>query len=130
MARKKKQSRKYIPMDEFRVNRLDIYGQHPQYIFGKTRNGKFKSLGLSHKQDDKHKSHKLVVNPDPNDKDDAYIGETVHTVAESAYDAPKKGWRISRKDRPLVRHIIKRYKKRTNRKPPNWYVDKKRKKKK
>lgn len=130
MARKKKQSRKYIPMNDFRVNRLDIYGRHPQYVFGKTRNGKLKSLGLSHEQDDEHKSHKLTVNPNPNDKRDAYLGETVHTVAESAYDAQKKGWGFSRKDRPLVRHIVKRYKKRTNRKPPNWYEYKKRKKKK
>lgn len=130
LSRKRKQSRKYVPLNEFRVNRLDIYGRHPQYVFGRTHNGKLKSLGLSHTPDEKHKSHKLNVNPNPSDKKTAYIGETVHTVAENAYDSPKKGWRFSDTDKPLVRHIIKGYKKRTNRKPPNWYVNKKYKKKK
>ena len=35
------------------------------------------------------------------------------------------GWSLDKEDMPVVRHVIKAYKKRTNRKPENWYVKKK-----
>ena len=129
MARKKKQSRKYIPMNEFRYPLMDTYREHPQYVFGKTRSGKYKSLGLTHTPDGKHSVIPLSENPNPRDKRKAYIGTNPHTLAEKDYDPkPKKNWKFAKKDKPIVRHIIKQYKKRTNRKPKNWYVNKKKKK--
>lgn len=129
MARKKKQSRKYIPMNEFRFVHKKTYADHPQYVFGKTRSGKFKSLGLTHSPDDKHHVIKLSKNPNPNDKRIAYIGTNPHTIPEKDYENHSKtNWEFAKEDKPIVRHIIKDYKKRTNRKPKNWYVNKKNKK--
>lgn len=129
MVRKKKQSRKYIPMDEFRYSESKLYADHPQYVFGKTRSGKYKSLGLTHKPDGKHTVIPLSENPNPDDKRKSYIGTNPHTLREKDLDKmPKRNWRFAKKDKPVVRHIIKDYKKRTNRKPKNWYVDKKKKK--
>lgn len=117
MARRKnKQSRKYIPMNEFRYSESKLYDDHPQYIFGKTRSGKYKSLGLTHNPDDKHHVIPLSKSPNPRDTDKAYIGTNPHTLREKDLDKmPKRNWEFADKDKPVVRHIIKSYKKRTNR---------------
>ena len=129
MARKRKQSRKYIPRNEFRYPKLDMYADHPQYIFGETRSGKYKSLGLTHSPDDEHSVVPLSENPNPNDKRKAYIGTNPHTISKKDYeDKVKKKWKFVQEDKSIVRRIIKRYKKRTNRKPKNWYANKRKKK--
>lgn len=131
MARKKKQSRKYIPMDEIRVNNSPLADGHPHHVFGKTRNGKkYKSVGYTHSPNDEQQSFLLSRNPNPNDKDKAYLQSRVHTARTDFYSEPLHDWKLAKEDRPILRHITKQYKKRTNRKPPNWYVNKKRKKKK
>ncbi len=128
MARRKKQSRKYIPLDEFRFAKSKIYGNHPQYVFGKTRSGKFKTLGLTHTPNPKHKTLPLQKNPNKKDFRPAYISVKPHTIGENYLEqTPQKDWGFVKIDRAVVRHIIKRYKKSYNRKPPNWYVDKKKK---
>lgn len=118
MARRKnKQSRKYIPMNEFRYSESKLYADHPQYVFGKTRSGKYKSLGLTHKPDGKHPVVFLNKNPNPRDDEKTFIGKNPHTLREKDLDEmPKHNWHFDEKDKPVVRHIIKTYKKRTNRK--------------
>lgn len=114
--RKNKQSRKYIPMNEFRYSESKLYDDHPQYIFGKTRSGKYKSLGLTHNPDDKHRVIPLSKSPNPHDTDKAYIGTNPHTLREKDLGKmPKRNWKFADKDKSIVRHIIKSYKKRTNR---------------
>lgn len=114
--RKNKQSRKYIPMNEFRYSESKLYNDHPQYVFGKTRSGKYKSLGLTHNPDEKHPVVGLSKSPNPRDKKKAYIGTNPHTLREKDLDKmPKQDWRFAENDKPVVRHIIKTYKKRTNR---------------
>ncbi len=127
MARRKnKQSRKYIPMNEFRYSESKLYADHPQYIFGKTRSGKYKSLGLTHQPDSKHHVVPLSKNPNPQDTKKAYIGTNPHTLRAKDLDKmPKRNWRFDDKDKPVVRHIIKTYKKRTNRKSKSKYKKKK-----
>lgn len=125
--KKKKQSRKYIPMNEFRYADSKIYGDHPQYVFGKTRSGKFKTLGLTTSPDDKHPVIPLSKNPNPKDDRKSYIGTKPHTLRESELDKiPKRNWEFASKDKPVIRHLIKNYKKRSNRKPKNWYEMKRR----
>lgn len=61
MARRKnKQSRKYIPVSEFRYNNSPLAKGHPNYVFGKTRDGKkYKSFGITHSPDSRHIAYKL-----------------------------------------------------------------------
>lgn len=103
-------------MNEFRYSESKLYDDHPQYIFGKTRSGKYKSLGLTHNPDDKHRVIPLSKSPNPHDTDKAYIGTNPHTLREKDLGKmPKRNWKFADKDKSIVRHIIKSYKKRTNR---------------
>ena len=117
MSRKKKQSRKYIPKNEFRYNKSYLAQGHPQYVFGETRSGKYKSIGLTHSPDDEHTHYPLQHNPDPNDDTQAYLPKRVHTANPEYYSKPLQDWQFDKSDMPVVRHITKQYKKSTNRKP-------------
>ena len=113
-------------MNEFRYSESKLYADHPQYIFGKTRSGKYKSLGLTHHPNEKHSVIQLSKNPNPRDNRIAYIGTNPHTLREKDLDKmPKRNWKFADKDKPIVRHIIKSYKKRTNRKSKRKYKKKK-----
>lgn len=80
MARRKnKQSRKYIPMSEFRYNNSPLAKGHPNYVFGKTRDGKkYKSFGITHSPDSRYIAYKLSKNPNPNDKRRYLLNQTAH----------------------------------------------------
>lgn len=116
MARKKKESRKYKPRNEFRVNNSPLAEGHPHYIFGE-KNGKYKSLGLTTHPIKGVKHIKLKRNPDPNNKDASYLQIRVHTAKKKYYTDPLEGWGFTKEDMTVVRHRIKKYKKSTNRKP-------------
>lgn len=131
MARKKKESRKYTPLDEFRYNNSPLADGHLHYVFGKKRK-KYKSLGLTHSEDNTAKKIK-IDNPNPNDKKDkkfSYLQLRVHTANEKYYSDKVEGLQFTKEARGVVRHRIKQYKKATNRKPPMWYENKKKNKKK
>lgn len=125
MARKKKPTRKFKPKNEFRYNVSNIAMSHPHYIFGETASGKYKSLGLTHTPDEKHRYYPLTGNPDPHDNDKAYLQWRVHTASPEYYSKyPLRGWKFSHEDMAIVRHRIKEYKKSINRQPKNWYEKK------
>ena len=114
--RKNKQSRKYIPMNEFRYNNSPLAEGHPHYVFGKTRNGKkYKSIGVTTSPKDKPTAYLLSKNPNPKDDSLSYVQNRVHTARVNFYGRVLKDWSFDKDDMPVVRHIIKGYKKNTNR---------------
>ena len=131
MARRKKQTRKYIPRNEFRFNNSPYAMGHPHYIFGE-KNGKYKSLGLTTSPRSDVRSVELSKNPDPLSSDYSYLQlKRVHTAKKKYYGkSALSNWRFAPEDMAVVRHRIKEYKKSYNRKPPMYYEQKKKQKKK
>ena len=123
MARKKKETRKYTPRNEFRYNDSPLAEGHPHYVFGE-KNGKYKSLGLTTSPVEGIRHVKLSKNPEPNNQNDSYLQMRVHTAKKKYYDEPLKDWEFAKEDKPIVRHRIKEYKKSTNRKPKGWFEKK------
>ena len=115
MARKKKQSRKYIPRNEFRVNNSPLAEGHPHYVFGE-KNGKYKSLGLTTNPVKGIRHVKLHKNPEPNNTDKSYLQMRVHTAKKGYYTDTLPDWTFSKEDMAIARHRTKEYKKSTNRK--------------
>lgn len=120
MSRKKRQTRKYKPRNEFRYNNSWQAQGHPHYVFGETKTH-YKSLGLTTTPKDDVPHYKLSKNPEPYNSDPSYLQFNVHSANKKYYDDPLKGWNFAKEDMPVVRHTIKRYKKSTNRKPKLWY---------
>ena len=114
MARKKKPTRKYKPKNEFRYNNSKSGVGHPNYVFGET-NTSYKSLSITHRPNILYKNVLLSVNPNPNDKSDAYLELKPKTARKEYYSKPLIGWNFSKVDMPIVRHTTKKYKKATNR---------------
>lgn len=129
MTRKKKVSRKYEPRNEFRKNRSPLAKGHPHYVFGE-KNGKYKSLGITHQPVKGIRSVKLSKNPDPLDVSDAYLQLRVHTTNKKYYGGVLPGWSFTSEDMAVVRNRTKKYKKAYNRKPPMHYDKKNAQKKK
>ena len=66
MPRKKKESRKYKPLNEFRFNHSQAANSHPHYIFG-VKGIKYKSLPLTTTRPGNVSYYTLEKNPNPND---------------------------------------------------------------
>lgn len=115
--RKNKQSRKYIPVSEFRYNNSPLANGHPHYVFGITRNGrKFKSIGVTTHPKKGYRVYRLSTNPNSEDnKNISYVQDRVHTARKDYYEQPLPNWYFSKEDMSIIRHIIKKYKKNTNR---------------
>lgn len=111
----KKETRKYNPLDEIRFNYSPSSAGHPDIVFG-YKNGKYKSLGLTHTPKKKHKSTILSKNPNPKDVRASYLQHKVKTTQERYMSEPLPDWKMDREDRYLVRHLTKRYKKNQNKK--------------
>ena len=127
MSRKKKETRKYEPRNEFRYNLSPHAKGHPHYVFGKKGN-KLKSLGLTTHPKAGIRHYELSRNPDQSDNRTSFLQLTKpHTAHEKYYSDPLNGWNFSSEDMPIVRHRIKQYKKSMNRKSLMWYEKKKRK---
>ncbi len=124
MARKKKKSRKYIPRNEFRYNKSPVASGHPHYVFGET-DTKYKSMGLTHNPDEAGTKVPLLKNPNPKDTEKSYLKTNVTTAKKDYYSAPLPGWHFDKRDMPLVRLEIKKYKKSSKRRPKGWYSRKK-----
>lgn len=115
MGRRKKETRKYKPKNEFKINNSPLAQGHPHYVFGEI-NGKYKSLGLTSNPIDAVKHVKLKVNPEPNNNEPSYLQMRVHTAKIKYYSTDLPEWKFSDEDMPIVRHRTKKYKKSTNRK--------------
>lgn len=111
------------------MNRSPLAEGHPHYVFGE-KNGKYKSLGLTHDSASKTAHVKLSSNPNPSDSSDSYLQMRVHTAKKEYYSQPLSGWGFAKEDWAIVRHRTKKYKKSYNKKPPFYYERKKAKKKK
>ena len=124
MSRKKKPTRKYKPCNEFRRNKSASAQGHYDYVFGETETH-YKSLGLTTHPSGGYIYYALLENPDPQDDRKSYLHLNVRSTNKKYLDeAPKSGWKFSKQDMSVARHIIKDYKKRTNRKPKDWYIKK------
>lgn len=127
MGRKKKETRKYVPRNEFRHNYSSLTDGHIHYVFGETKS-KYKSMGLTHEPNIAYKQIRLSSNPNPSDPNPSYLEPNVKTFKKSSYGKPLSNWSFSKEDHAIVRHYKKRYKKSYNRKPPGYYDLKKKKK--
>lgn len=124
MARKKKPSRKYKPRNEFRRNTSASAQGHFDYVFGETPTH-YKSLGLTTHPSPGYKYYALTKNPNPEDNRQSFMQLKPRNTNKKFFAVePEKDWRFAKQDMPVVRHTIKAYKKRTNRKPKDWYVKK------
>ena len=115
MARRKKETRKYNPLDEIRFNYSPSSAGHPDIVFGH-KNGKYKSFGLTHTPKKDHKSTILLKNPNPEDDVPSYLQHKVKTTQGRYMSDPLSDWKVGKEDRYLVRHLTKRYKKNQNKK--------------
>lgn len=123
MARKKKNTRKYTPRNEFRLNKSPKAQNHYNYVFGETKTH-YKSIGLTTHPKDNIPHYKLTKNPEPNNNNDSHLQLKVLNTQKRYLSSIKVGWKFSKDDMPVVRLVIKRYKKSTNRKPKLWYEKK------
>lgn len=114
MARKKKPTRKYKPRNFFAVNHSKRAQHHPGYIFGE-KDGKYYSFGLTHSPKEEYPYASLRHNPDPNDPTPSYMQKRLLKTPKK-FIKPIPGWTFHPEDWPLIRHIIKKYKKSQNKK--------------
>jgi len=112
--RKNKQTRKYKPRDEFRYNNSPAAKGHPNYVFGETKL-KYKSFGITHSPSKNYRYIRLNDNPNSNDKTTAYVEIQPKTANKRYYSEPLSGYKFSKDDMSIIRQLIKRYKKSTNR---------------
>ncbi len=120
---RKKKSRKYKPRNEFRRNNSSTAGGHYNYVFGETETH-YKSMGLTTHPRKDIPSYPLHKNPNPKDDRKSYLQLKVLNTKKSYFKPPEKDWSFAKEDMPVVRHRIKEYKKSVNRKPKNWYANK------
>lgn len=115
MTRKKKQTRKYIPRNEFRFNFDRSSMGHPDYIFGE-KDGKYQSFGLTHTPKQEYKHSLLTKNPNAKDVRDSYVQHRVKNTKKHFFSKPLENWHFDLNDLPLIRHLKKKYKKSKNKK--------------
>ena len=120
MSKKKKETRKYTPKNEFRRNTSKSAVGHFDYVFGETQTH-YKSLGLTHTPDNKYPYYPLKENPNPTDSKQSFLRLNVRSTNKKYLPKKEEDWKFSKEDMPVVRHMIKKYKKSTNRQPKDWY---------
>ena len=114
MARRRKESRKYKPMNEFRRNNSPLARGHFNFVFGETKDH-YKSLGLTSSPRENIKHVKLHKNPNPQSDSASYLQLKVLSTQKRYFiKEPEEGWAFAKEDMPVVRHTIKKYKKATN----------------
>lgn len=79
---------------------------HPQYVFDET--GKtYKVLGITKSPKSKGVLNvKLQVNPEPNNKEAAYIRTKPQEIKKGVQNEKLKGWKFSSADKATVKKII------------------------
>ena len=110
ISRKKKQTRKYEPRNEFRYNNSRDAGSHPHYIFGE-KDGKYLSLGITSHPKKEYPYYSLTKNPNPKDSRKSYIQKKPFKTKKKYYGKSLFGWSFTSDDMHTVRHITKKYKK-------------------
>lgn len=110
MSRKKKETRKYTPKNEFRRNTSKSAVGHFDYVFGETPTH-YKSLGLTHTPDNKYSYYPLKENPNPKDSKQSFLRLNVRSTNKKYLSKKEENWKFSKEDMPVVRHTIKKYKK-------------------
>lgn len=126
MTRKKKESRKYIPVKyNVKIDMSPVAKGHPGIQFGKTRSGKNKLFGLTTEPNERTSKIKLPKNTNPKDDRDAYILTVVRTSKDKHLKEPYEQHVIPKEDMPIIRYLVKKYKKSQNKKPKGWYDNKK-----
>ena len=82
-------------------------------------------IGEKMARSSRSKYYPLTKNPDPSDDRKAYLRHNVRTASPKYYSKePLESWAFNKEDKAIVRHRIKEYKKGMNKKPKNWYVNK------
>jgi hypothetical protein len=81
-------------------------------------------LGLTTHPREDIRHYPLHKNPNPKDDRQAYLQLKVLNTKKNYFKPSEKNWSFAKEDMPVVRHRIKDYKKSVNRKPKNWYVNK------
>lgn len=122
--RRNKQSRKYKPRNEFRRNVSPMAKAHYNYVFGETSTH-YKSLGLTTHPRNDIPHYPLNENPNPTDNRQSYLQLKVLSTNKKYLPIKEENWSFAKEDMPIVRLQQKKYKKSTNRKPKNWYENKK-----
>lgn len=122
--RRNKQSRKYKPRNEFRRNVSPTAKAHYNYVFGETSTH-YKSLGLTTHPRKDIPHYPLNQNPNPKDNSQSFLQLKVLSTNKKYLPTKEENWKLLKEDMPIVRLQIKRYKRSTNRKPKNWYENKK-----
>ena len=109
----KRKNKKYESKNEFRFN-YDT--NHPNYIFGKSGR-KYKAMGLTHKEETfGRKNMPLDKNPDPSDKEKAYIRNgIISSKIQNYVDKPLKNLKFSESDMSKVKSKRRNYDKRLKR---------------
>jgi len=113
--KRKKPSRKYTPRSEFRYCFAKSAGgknnSHPHYIFGEKGN-KYYSLGLTTHPNKKYPYYSLSYSPNPNCSDPQSVQIKPFIENKKFYSKKtKKNWKFNFNDMPIIRHIIKMFKK-------------------
>ena len=116
MARKKKPSRKYTPRSEFRYNNSKRAAGHPHYIFGE-KDDKYYSLGITSHPKKEYPYFLLSKDPEPGVEEPAAVQRRVFVEKKKVYRRKTLGsWRFNAEDMPVIRHIIKAFKRGQNKK--------------
>lgn len=98
MAKKKQ------PRNEFREHKKS---GHPTYIYEKVGD-EYKFLGITHAPITRGmKNIPLEQNPDPTDKEKAYIKQKSEKDKTSQFKERKKGWKFSKSDREKINKLKK-----------------------
>lgn len=101
----KVKNQKETKRSEFRKNKKT---EHPTYVYAKVGN-EFKYIGLTHaKITDGVRNIKLDKNPDPNDKEDAYIRPKTEKAKTNNFKKKEKTWKLSKSDKEKVNKVIKK----------------------
>lgn len=104
---RKKKTRKYKPLNEFRRNKSPSAQNHFNYVFGETKT-KYKSLGLTTHPRADISSYQLNQNPNPYDKRKSFLQLKVLSTNKRYLPKKESLWKFDKSDMPIVRHAIKK----------------------
>ncbi len=100
----KVKKQKIVKKDEFRQNKKT---HHPAYIYAKQGN-EFIYIGITHAPITQGvRNIKLDKNPNPKDKELAYIRPKVEKSKTNNFKGKEKDWRLSKKDKEKIDKIKK-----------------------
>ena len=85
--------------------KVDRYG-HPTYVYAKVGD-EYRYIGITHSPITKGvKNIRLEVNPNPNDKADAYVRPRAEKADRSKFGKRLDKWKFSDKDKVKIKTLI------------------------